>query len=81
MNRLKELRREEDWTLREVAEKIGIPKATVHRHETGLSELDALAIDRYTRLYRVKPLELWLSPEQIQQLEENSACLTNGSKG
>lgn len=74
VNRLREHRLRLGYTLREVSFLLGIPLSTIQKHEVGTIELDGLAIDRYRRLYGVRAVELWLTPEEIEERE--ASCRT-----
>lgn len=67
-NRLRELREKklnanrEPFSLREVAEEIGISHVAIARHETGDRQPDGFQIERYARYYGVTPYELFVPP-------------------
>lgn len=64
-NRLRELRLERKLTQEEVAKLLDIDNTTVSKHETGLRGLSLEDIEKYARLYKVEPFELFISPEDL----------------
>lgn len=62
-NRLEELRRKAQLTQTQVADRLGISQRRVSYHEQGMIELDALAIQGYAKVYKVKPVALFIDTE------------------
>lgn len=53
MNRLKELREERKWSMREAAKFVGKPYTTYVNHEKGLRGLDDVLLKEYASAYNV----------------------------
>lgn len=50
-------------TIYDAARLVGVSVGAVSKQERGVVELDASMIDRYRRLYRVKPIQLFVEWE------------------
>ena len=61
-NRLRELRDRSRLTQDEVSMITGYSVATISRHESGSRGLSQDAIDRYSKLYKVRSYELFVDP-------------------
>lgn len=72
--KLKELRKKENLTLKDVAVRIGVSEATVHRYETGkIKVIPYDAILALAKLYDVPPASImgWeLTPDDLKIMEK-----------
>lgn len=59
VGKLRRLRKERHLTLEQVAKLLGVSESTVSRWETGTLFIPADAIERLSRLYGVRPVELF----------------------
>ena len=81
-NRLKELRDRSRLTQDEVSMITGYSVATISRHESGSRGLSQDAIDRYSRLYKVRSYELFVDPgtESEPYYGDESEALRDGDE-
>ncbi len=73
-NRLAELRKQHFWTLDEVAIRVGLSKPMVSRLENAKAQLTGYHVERFTRLYGVNPLALYIDESKIIRLDDASAA-------
>lgn len=75
--RIKELREAHGYTLRHVAQRIGVTESTIQRHENGkgIRNIPFTAIVGYSRLYHVNPAYLmgWTDDPRTQEQVEKEA--------
>jgi transcriptional regulator with XRE-family HTH domain len=67
-NRLRELRETCKLTQQEVAKLLDIDYTTVSRHESGSRGLSPEDIQKYARLYKVESYELFIDPNNLQEI-------------
>lgn len=65
--RIRELRQARQWNQSQLAQLTGYTFTTVHRHETGTRSLDASAIDRYAKVFKITPAELFIDLDEWEQ--------------
>lgn len=74
--RLKESREENGFTVRELAELIGVSASTVSKYETGVHEPKMQVIEKIAKILNVNPV--WLMGVQADKYETNLDALASG---
>ncbi len=58
MLRIRQERERRDWSQRDLAERSGVPQASISRMEAGVRRVDLIALERIAKAFGIPPLRL-----------------------